>query len=531
MSGKQTFPTPVEPPKASTVNPDWFRKDNYIVGKDADDAIVAVNSRTGEVQFGPGPDISVINNASLAVNSQGGGSIYVCATKTPYLITASSGPLLVYNNMLFEAGGWGTVFRVETGANVRAIINADWTNGNSHFIIRNLQIDGNGTNQTLSTTIGIELHLASYFIVEDCYVHDTHYDGVGCWHASHDGIFKNNVVHSTFHQSGIFIECEVAATASTYDIIIEGNIVYNCSYNGIRIDGQTGMELLKVTVSNNISFGNGVTQGGAGIYIYNTFGCGVTGNICYNNTYHGIITQYSKDITIIGNVCGYSNRHGIYVGVGSVGNTVTTNVCYYNNQNGIYLVASNNIVVGNICRHNGVVGTYYGIWLENASRNIVCFNQSFDDEATVTQNGGMALLGTSSNNIITHNWFYNNGGYGINIAAAACKENMVRDNEFSGNTSGSINDSGTDSLINDNVGYVTENRGIVVMAAGGIVTVTHKMDSPPVVVHVTPQADIGDVWVPAKSIGTVGFSVQCDSAVAGTSVFWSGWAKSSGMFW
>ena len=387
---------------------------------------------------------TVLNAAGAYINTLGGGTHHICAFTTYYDLTAV---ILVYDDMVLEGSGWNTILRIANAANVYAIRNADWVAGNTNFIIRDLQIDGNGANQTLSSTIGIDIRYSSHFKVSTCYVHHTYYDGMGCWFASHDAVFENNVIHDTYNQSGIYIECEVAATASTYNIIVQGNIVYNSDFNGIRIDGQSGFEILRVTVVGNICFSNGDPTG-CGIYVSHTFGGTLSGNICYNNILHGILVQEtSKDVALTGNVCGYNTRNGIWIGTSSIGITVAANVCYYNSQNGIYLATSNNIIVGNVCRHNGVVGTYYGIWLENASRNIISLNQCLDDEATTTQNGGMALLGTSSDNVITQNWLYNNGGYGINIAAATCLANVVKDNRYSGNTSGLLNDGGTGTIL------------------------------------------------------------------------------------
>lgn len=46
----------------------------------------------------------------------------------------------------------------------------------------------------------------------------------------------------------------------------------------------------------------------------------------------------------------------------------------------------------------------------------------------------------------------NNGGYGINIAAASCDKNLIMGNDIHDNTAGSATDSGTGTLIRSNLG-------------------------------------------------------------------------------
>jgi len=105
-------------------------------------------------------------------------------------------------------------------------------------------------------------------------------------------------------------------------------------------------------------------------------------------------------------------------------------------------------------------------------------------------------------------------------------------NVFTDNKVSSMTLSGTNQRARNNVGYVNENRGIAVMAAGGLITVTHHMDQIPVVIHVTAQGDLGDVYVPGGDTITVtGFTIVADTPVAGVSVFWEAYAKSTGMYW
>lgn len=61
---------------------------------------------------------------------------------------------------------------------------------------------------------------------------------------------------------------------------------------------------------------------------------------------------------------------------------------------------------------------------------------------------GIKLTATCDNNTIGSSCnVLNNGGYGVNIAASTCDDNLIIGVHFEGNTSGSINDSGTGTVV------------------------------------------------------------------------------------
>lgn len=70
---------------------------------------------------------------------------------------------------------------------------------------------------------------------------------------------------------------------------------------------------------------------------------------------------------------------------------------------------------------------------------------------------GVKLTATSDQNIIATSRIRDNGGYGVNIAAATCDDNLILGNTgLPDNTTGDISDSGTGTLIRSNPG-VTDN--------------------------------------------------------------------------
>lgn len=65
---------------------------------------------------------------------------------------------------------------------------------------------------------------------------------------------------------------------------------------------------------------------------------------------------------------------------------------------------------------------------------------------------GIKLTATSDNCKIANGDIQSNGGYGVNIAASTCDNNIITGNAILLNTSGQINDSGTGTLIRGNIG-------------------------------------------------------------------------------
>lgn len=74
--------------------------------------------------------------------------------------------------------------------------------------------------------------------------------------------------------------------------------------------------------------------------------------------------------------------------------------------------------------------------------------------ATINDNGGdgIRLVTDSNTNIINSNNIVSNAGYGFNVTTSSCEENILLGNVIKNNTSGSVNDLGTDTLIRSNIG-------------------------------------------------------------------------------
>lgn len=118
------------------------------------------------------------------------------------------------------------------------------------------------------------------------------------------------------------------------------------------------------------------------------------------------------------------------------------NACFFLNAtgDGINLTSCDNIgIFGTNCEQNGG----QGIELVSGNTNINmtamgCFGNASD---------GIKLTATDDRNIITGCFLEDNGGYGINIAASTCDNNVILNNVYSSNVSGDLNDLGTGTII------------------------------------------------------------------------------------
>jgi len=255
---------------------------------------------------------------------------------------------------------------------------------------------------------------------------------------------------------------------------------------------------LHLSTSNNNTVTSNICQGNSssGIYLYTSNNNTITGNTYQGNS-NGIEISASNNNTITGNTCQGNSSNGIYLEV-SNNNTITGNTCQGNSVNGIYLdISRNNTVMGNTYLENSqlLTNTYDDIFVDNGSdyNNI---------QGNTCRAGGLAAVPR----------------YGININSADCDDNLVANNDLldDGFGTGSFNDSGTNTIVRENRGFVTENRGTAtILAAQTSIAVNHGLDKTPVAgdVIVTPAETLGlasefwvDTYTPAQ------FTIHVDLA-------------------
>lgn len=134
---------------------------------------------------------------------------------------------------------------------------------------------------------------------------------------------------------------------------------------------------------------------------------------------HGCVINDVRLGTIIGSSFTGSTNDGMNI---TSGDTIKIQGNFSaNGQSGVEFVATNRHVNFNNCNINGNTGD--GLTYTVTNDECKVSNSDIDD----------------------------NGGWGVNIAASSCNNNQISDNFFDNNTSGDITDSGTGTLIRDNI--------------------------------------------------------------------------------
>lgn len=218
------------------------------------------------------------------------------------------------------------VLQVRAGHNTAIFANADQVNGNTDIVIRDIEIDGNKTNQANQTlTVGILFTKVTAGRLLNVSVHDCRSHGVYA-----DTCTDLSVVASDFNDNGVV---GVNARNGLY-VYGPGDLatIGACVAHGNSSSGLASRETTRVIVSDcrvyNNQDGNISVNGDFSIIR----GCVATGSVNYDGITVGHTTapeSYAPHCTVSGNYCADNARYGIYL-----------------------QAASNSIVSGNVCRNN-----------------------------------------------------------------------------------------------------------------------------------------------------------------------------------
>ncbi|MCW4004968.1 MAG: right-handed parallel beta-helix repeat-containing protein [Candidatus Bathyarchaeota archaeon] len=198
----------------------------------------------------------------------------------------------------------------------------------------------------------------------------------------------------------------------------------NCSgitVQGLNLAGNVQGVLLHNTNDSTIS-GNVITNNLEGIALRYSHGNVISSNRISNNNGYGISLEYVSNSNIITkNEIANNAKDGVNFGYYTINATVTENHVTGNGGNGIFFhdiqdstVAGNNATLNKGCgigfgygpgiiTENNITGNNVGIWLSNANKNTITWNN-------ITENTGwgIRLEGSQGNNTIHHNNFINN---------------------------------------------------------------------------------------------------------------------------
>lgn len=306
-----------------------------------------------------------------------------------------------------------------------------------------------------------------------------------------------------------------------YDIAIVGNVISVCEGNGISFQSQATeynggapKYARNITISGNVItditdtstcygitcnyakncsiFGNSVNTvyGGTndtGIYVLNSIGVNVSGNIVSNCVGNGITAYASTFVNIVGNVSNDNDstdgeiKYGIMLQPAAAGTDVPTY----------------STVIGNVCTNtNGDGPQYGGIYLNRAVDNVVM--------------GNMVPKDTSGNE---------NQTKGINISNAEIRYNKIADNY------GFVTENSGQSSINPTFTQVTISHGLDIEFGEDAAAYITPED-----ITITPRGSSGtapwtnapgQIWI--SDINATQFRVNCenDPGTGGFPFSWS----------
>lgn len=163
-----------------------------------------------------------------------------------------------------------------------------------------------------------------------------------------------------------------------------------------------------------------------------------------------------------------------------------------------------------------------GAFNENGGQGIefIATNNKIYVKTSAIENNasdGVKLTATSDNCFVESSYISGNGGYGVNIAASTCDNTVVSSNNFSSNSSGAVNNSGTGTEIRGNIG-VTDSGSYGLLVPGGSASDTLQQSAD------TERHDSVDAYQLVKSIfvrigGTIRVKFDLKQNNGGTSAY------------
>lgn len=509
----------------------------------------------GAVGDGSTEDQVAIQAAIEAAEAVGGTVFFPAGT---YLVDHNV--LTITTGKVALVGEPGAIIKGKDGAtNNDVILTIAGANSGAFaedITIRGLEFDGNAGNSALSGSSQahcISMVYARRVTIENNYFHDSPGDFVQV--SVDDGSFPceditvRNNRGEVCYRNGISVDC-------VDRMLIEGNTCLDFNTMGIDVEpldsgdtcrniviqGNTVRAALTQENTNNSNRIRGIqvkgkeTNSHSNVRIIGNFVIGVTGtgdSLRYPAT--AIIATDWFGVVVTGNQV-QDGRDGITVGGSDgagegttgvcSGNTVrgcsfstagnaiqirraitcTGNLCEDNSGAGIRVSGDDCIVVGNICRNNGLndldasTSRQAGIWLDGANDCVVSDNRCYDND-TSKQDYGI-YIDSATDCVIEGNHLEGNVVAGIGPSPVSQSTNNIRQNE----------------------GFVTEAAGQGEITSGNTsTTISHGCDVTPDIIDIhiigrqgNSTNDPGNIWITANPTSTQ-FTVNCRNDPGGTS--------------
>ncbi len=463
---------------------------------------------------------------------------------------AQADVILVDSGVWLRGAGTATVLYLVDGTDRPQILNRDYTNatgGNSGIVISDLKLDGNKANNASSNPfidyyncpilfryvhdsaierntvinapgIGIDISYSTHINVNRNFVFDSYHDAIKIIFGSSYVNVTNNIVQGytagsakgvevqdgtsfvtvanniirEFH-GGVGVEVHPDELACS-NITISGNLIDAVDHHGISLLGLSGegQQLTDITIS---------------------------GNTVRNSAVYNIRVAYTSRATIDGNRVYGAGSNGIHISSGNNRDVVITGNTVESNDFGIMAYSSHTTIAGNIVASNNKYGiAFYG------SDAIISDNLVKDNgQAMSTGRTGLGVLGTPTNVHIINNVVCDTGDgtqvNGIYVVAEAV-DTVVRGNRIFGNTT-QINNNSASTVVQQNTGYVTENKGAAASIADGG-TIAHGCAAAPTTVTVSGSVAGEIVTVTSIDATNITVAIKKSDGSAGTpqTIYW-----------
>jgi len=365
------------------------------------DAIVDING---------GADFTSIEDAVEHVNRLGGGDIFVRAgTYLPGRTITITKPI----NIVGVSASLVTIEFNNTSRNFTIQGQSVYTTGTITAIASGVNVTGSGTSWLANAQAGYFLFLGTRWYKIAAVTSDTTL-------VLAEPYFDNVTLPSTYRIADI-----------PTDVIFETLLIKSSTGTGVAATDCRGLFFIgavivlcnKAIVATNVSLilANGAVAASSTSNNVELTNCGIgaiNGFQSNGSGGHGFVLNNVKVFNMAACEANQNTTDGFNI-TGCTLVKIQAN-CFSNGGQGIELVSGNSEIIMNECSLNG--NTSDGIKLTASSDYCKILSCHFDT----------------------------NGGWGINIAAATDDKNVVIGNSFNANTSGTVTDSGTGSVVASN---------------------------------------------------------------------------------
>jgi parallel beta-helix repeat protein len=356
---------------------------------------------------------TTINTAITAVNTAGGGTVYL--KEGTYII---DGTINMASNVTLAGAGAGTTLKLKDSIN--AGIDLITLSGINRVTVKDIRLDGNRTNNTSGTQNAFNISSV----------------GSGTGTSAVPGLSATDITVQNFRSDAFSISSITNSVISNSSLINNGSRGIEFKFSGgtndsyLRINGNTiqgsgdrGIwgditgNPSYVTIDDNIIESNT----GAGVYLSGNNNT-ISGNVFRSNGNKGI-QLFGSNNTVSSNNFVSNTGSGVYVRGG--GNAISSNTMTSNTGNGVEIDSASsgqNAVTGNKINSNGSSGIYAG-----GSNNSITGND-------VMSNTGHGIEVVSSSNNVTGNAVASNTSDGIHIGCCSNVNNIVSGNQVSSNS-------------------------------------------------------------------------------------------------